>query len=159
MAASAWALYNEARRFLMDGTIQLSTTNIDLHLGVTAGSADITNEALTTLGSVMSAGNEVASGNGYTQSGLLITDTWATGDSAGQMRWDMSDVIITATTGSIPNIRYAVLIARTQDSGKNTANVPIAYAALTTIQFTLNTGSTLTIATPAGDGIFELSGG
>ncbi len=159
MAAAAWSLYNEARRKLMDGTIQLSTTAIDLHLGVTAGTADITNEALTTLGSVMSAGNEVASGNGYTQSGLLIADTWTTGDSVGQMRWDMADVVITATTGNIPNIRYGVMVARTQDSGKNTGNVPICYSALTTIQFTLNTGSTLTIATPSGDGIFELSGG
>lgn len=156
MAAAAWSLFNEARRWLMDGTVQLSTTNIDLHLFTTAASATITNDALTTLGSIT---GEVASNSGYSQSGILITDTWATGDSAGQMRYDMSDVIVTALGSPITNIRYALLVARTGASGKATTNRPLMRSALTTVQFTLNAGSTLTVATPAGDGIFELSGG
>lgn len=156
MAASAWTVFNEFRRWMADGTIDLNTTNFDLHLYTTAASANITNDALTTLGSI---GNEVASGNGYTQSGFLMSETWSTGDSAGQMRWDMSDIVLTATGGNIANIRYALIVARTGASGKATANRVLMRAPLTTTQFTLNSGSTLTIATPAGDGIFELSGG
>jgi hypothetical protein len=157
MAASAWTVFNEYRKWIVDGTIDHPTTVVDLHLFTTAASANITNDALSTLGSIA---NEVASvANSYSQSGIAITDTWLTGDSAGQMRYDMSDVIVTASGANIVNIRYALLVARTGASGKDTANKVMMRAALTATQFTLNDGSTLTIATPAGDGIFELSGG
>jgi len=156
MAASAWVVYDTFRRYMGDGTIDLDTTNFDLHLFTSAASANIVNANLSTLGSIA---NEVADGNGYLQSGRLMVETWTTGDSAGQMRWDMSDIIWTATGGTIPNIKYALIVGRTQDSGKNTANPVLMRAALTTAQFTLQQGSTLTVSTPANDGIFELSGG
>ncbi len=156
MAASAWTVFNEFRKWVVDGTIDLPTTVVDIHLFITAASANINNDVLSTLGSIA---NEVASANGYSQSGKAITDTWTTGDSVGQMRYDMSDVIWTATGGTIPNIRYALLVARTEDSGKNSSNKLMMRAPLTTTQFTLQTGSTLTVSTPASDGIFELSGG
>ncbi len=158
MAASAWVVYDEFRRFMADGTLDLDNagTTFDLHLFTTAASANITNAALTTLGSISS---EVANGNGYLVSGRAMTHSWNAGDSAGQMRWDMGDLIWTATGGTIPNIRYALIVARTEDSGKNTSNKVCMRAALTTTQFTLQTGSTLTVSTPSGDGIFELSGG
>lgn len=155
MAASAWTFFNEFRRDLGDGTIDLDTDNFDLHLFATAASANITNDALSTLGSI---GNEVASAGGYTLSGKAMTPTWTTGASVGEMRWDMSDIVVTATGANIANIRYA-LIVRRGASGKDTAGLAVARAALTATQFTLNDGSTLTISTPAGDGIFELTGG
>ena len=157
MAASAWTVFNEYRKWIVDGTIDHPTTVVDLHLFTTASSATITDDTNSTLGSIAS---EVASVvNSYSQSGIAITDTWLTGDSIGQMRYDMSDIIVTASGANIVDIRYALLVARTEDSGKNTLNKVMMRAALTATQFTLNDGSTLTIATPANDGIFELSGG
>ena len=157
MAASAWTVFNEYRKWIVDGTIDHPTTVVDLHLFTTASSATITDDTNSTLGSIAS---EVASVvNSYSQSGIAITDTWLTGDSVGQMRYDMSDIIVTACGANIVDIRYALLVARTEDSGKNTLNKVMMRAALTATQFTLNDGSTLTIATPANDGIFELSGG
>ncbi len=156
MAASAWTVFNTFRRDIGNGTLDLDTTNFDLHLFTSAASANVMNDLLSTLGSMS---NEVANGNGYLISGRIMVETWTIGDSVGQYRWDMSDIIWTATGGTIPNIRYAVIVGRTQDSGKNASNAVMMRAALTTTQFTLQQGSTLTVSTPANDGIFELSGG
>lgn len=155
MAASAWTFFNEFRRDLGDGTIDLDTDNWDLHLFTTAAAANITNDALSTLGSI---GNEVASTTGYTTSGKAMTQTWTTGASVGEMRFDMSDIVVSATGSNIVNIRYA-LIVRRGASGSDPAGLAVARSALTATQFTLNAGSTLTISTPAADGIFELTGG
>ena len=158
MAASAWVVYDTFRRHMGDGTFTLSATStFHLHLFTSAATTNITNADLSTLGSIS---DEVANGNGYLISGRLMTNSWSIGDSAGQQRWDMGDLIWTATGGTIPNIRYALIVANTAgNSTKNTANKVCMRAALTTAQFTLQQASTLTISTPAGDGIFELSGG
>lgn len=156
MVASAWTVFNNFRDIMADGTITLDATLFDMHLFTSAASANVMNDALTTLGSMS---NEVANANGYLISGRAMSVTWTTGDSAGQMRWDMSAEVWTAAGSPISNIRYAVIVARTQDSGKNTGNLVLMRAPLTTAQFPLQVGSTLTISTPAGDGIFELSGG
>ncbi len=162
MAASAWTVFNTFRRDLgTNGMGNLSAAaSFDMHLFTTAASANVKNDVLSTLGSMSTGANmEVANANGYLQSGRVIVPTWTSGDSIGQWRWDMSDIIWTATGGTIVDIRYAVIVARTQDSGKNALNPVMMRAALTAIEFTLQQGSTLTVSTPAGDGIFELSGG
>ena len=159
MVASAWVVYDQFRRFAMDGTLDLDNggTAFQLHLFTTAASANISNTVLSTLGSIS---NEVANGNGYLISGRAMTHSWNSGDSVSQMRWDMGDLIWTATGGTIPDIRYALIVANTAgNSTKNTANKICMHAALTTANFTLQQGSTLTVSTPANDGIFELSGG
>ncbi len=162
MAASAWTVFNNFRRIMADGTLDLDGAGgadgtFDMHLFTSAASANVMNDVLTTLGSMS---NEVANGFGYLISGRLMSVIWASGDSIGQMRWDMSTGMIWTAAGSpIANIRYAVIVARTQDSGKNTSNLVLMRAPLTTIEFDLQVGSTLTISTPSGDGIFELSGG
>lgn len=155
MAASAWEIFNEFKIDLGQIVHTLDGGPYDLHLFRTSASANITNDTLSTLGSI---GSEVASGNGYSQSGKALTVTYSAGDSAAQARWDFSDVIWTANGGTIPNIRYA-LIVRRSTSGKLAGNLIVARAALTTTQSTLNSGSTLTVGTPAGDGVFELAGG
>ncbi len=156
MAASAWTVFNNFRRVMANGVIAFETTNFDMHLFTTAASANINNDALTTLGSMS---DEVVNGNGYLISGRLMAETWSDGDSVGQQRLSMAPIIWTATGGTILAIRYALIVARNEDSGKNTANLVLMRAPLTTVQFTLQQGSTLTISVPATDGIFELSGG
>jgi hypothetical protein len=155
MAASAWTFFDEFRIDLGQGVYNLDTDNIDIHLFTTAASANINNDGLSTLGSI---GSEVASAAGYSQSGKLLTATYSVGDNSGQARFDFSDVVFTANGGTISNIRYALLVRRGA-SGKDGAGLVIARAALTTTQSPLGSGSTLTVGTPTGDGVFELTGG
>jgi hypothetical protein len=145
MAASAWVFYDKFKEYMGDGTVDLDTDNFRLSL-YTSASNCTANTTLTAIGSVT---GEVAEANGYSSSGkALAAVTWATGASGGEMRFDATATIWTASGGTIPNVRFAVLWA----SGGNL----VAYASLSTAQFTVGSGDTLTI-TPSANGIFELN--
>lgn len=152
MAASAWAFYEMFREYMADGTIDLDTNSFDLHLYTSASNA-----ATLTVSTATQLTNELASGNGYSQSGKALTSvTWATGASGGARRFDCADVIFTATGGNLTNIRYAVIVAQTGTSGKDGANKLVCESALSTGQFTINDASTLTVQMNAS-GVFELT--
>lgn len=151
MAAQAWKFYNLAKKNLMNATINLGSGTFDLHLFTSAGDFAIATQS--TLGELS---GEVASGNGYTRSGKVMTTTWTVGASASEYRFDANDLIWTGTGGSISNIKAAVIVARTGASGKATANKLVCYASLSSGQFTVTIGNTLTLGTPA-NGVFELN--
>lgn len=151
MAAQAWKFYNRFKKYMGDATVDLNGTTFDMHLFVSA--SDFATATQSTLGELS---GEVASGNGYTRSGKAMTVTWTTGASASEMRFDMTALVWTGTGGNIANIKAAVIVARTGGSGKATANKLVAYASLSSGQFTVTTGNTLTLSTPA-NGIFELN--
>ncbi len=148
MAASAWVIYNEAKKYLMTGDIDLDAATVKMTLHTSASNA-----ATATLSTFASVTNEVTEANGYSSSGKSLTYTWAVGASASEYRFDATSVIWTATGGTIPNIKYAVLWQTGASAG---ARKLIGYSQLTTSQFTLSSGSTLTI-TPSANGIFELN--
>jgi len=151
MAAQAWKFYNKFKEYALDNTIDIDNDTFDMHLVQSASNfATATNSTLSQITS------EVASGNGYSQSGKALTSTWTTGASVSEMRFDATALIWTATGGNIANIKAAVIVARTGASGKDGANKLLGYASLTSAQFTLTTGNTLTI-TPSANGIFELN--
>ena len=143
MAASAWVVYNLGKKYLMQGDIDLNLSTVRMTLHTSASNA-----ATATLSTYSQLTNELASGNGYSTSGKAITYTWTVGASASEYRFDATAVIWTATGGNIANIKFAVLSVA--------GSKLIAYSQLTTTQFTLSTGSTLTI-TPSANGIFELN--
>lgn len=143
MAASAWVVYNEAKKYLMQGDIDLNASTLRMTLHTSASNA-----ATATLSTIGSVSNEVTEANGYSSSGKALTYTWTAGASASEIRLDATAVIWTATGGTIPNIKYAVISVA---GGK-----VLCYSQLTTSQFTLASGSTLTI-TPSANGIFELN--
>jgi len=146
MAASAWFIFNKAKEYIGDGTIDLDTDNFRMTLHTSAAALSTNAASITSFGSV---GSEVASGNGYSTSGKAISAvTWATGASAGEMRFDSTALVWTATGGNIANVRYAVVWA----SGGNL----LCWASLSTAQFTVTSGNTLTI-TPSANGYFELN--
>lgn len=151
MAAQAWKFYNDFKRYMADGTVDLDGATFDMHLFQSA--SNFATATLSTLGSLTS---EVASGNGYTLSGRALTRTWSTGASASEMRFDANDEIFSASGGNIANIKAAAIVARTGASGKATANKLVCYASLSSGQFTINDGNTLTI-TMSANGIFELN--
>lgn len=144
MAASAWAFYDSFKEDLGDGTIDLDTQNFWISLHTSASNA-----ATDTLSAFASVTGEIADGNGYSTSGKVLSAvTWAAGASAGETRFDATARVWTASGGSISNIKYAVL--------RNSAGNLVARSQLSTSQFDVTTGNTLTI-TPSANGIFELN--
>lgn len=148
MAAQAWKLYNRAKRNIGAAAINL-TGSFRISL-VTSAS----NFATATLAGFASLTNEIADGNGYSTSGkALASDTWTAGASAGTIRFDAADPVWTATGGNIANIKGAVVWQSGASAG---ARLLLCYASLTSTQFTLSSGNTLTIQF-AATGIFNMT--
>jgi hypothetical protein len=147
MAAGAWTFYNIAKKKLMDGTFDLDTNSFRMSLYTSASNA-----AVATLSTRTSVNNEVTEAFGYSSSGKpLASVTWAVGASATEWRWNCAAIVWTASGGSIANVKYAVIW---QSSG--VADKLLCYSQLSTSQFTITSGNTLTI-TPSANGIFELN--
>jgi hypothetical protein len=137
MAAGAWTVYYEAKKYIGSATLNLTTAKrITLHTSAS-------NAATATLSIYSELTNEVTSGNGYSTSGKsLASITWTQGASAGQIAFDAADVVWTGTGGSIANIKYAVI---SNVSGGASGKL-LCRSTLTSAQFTLASGNTLTIA-------------
>jgi hypothetical protein len=136
MAAGAWVVYDEAKKYIGSATLNLTTAKrITLHTSAS-------NAATSTLSIYSELTNEVGSGNGYASSGQsLASVAWTQGTSAGQYKFDATDTVWTASGGSIANIKYAVI---SNVSGGASGKV-LCVSTLTTSQFTLSSGNTLTL--------------
>ena len=143
MAATAWAFYNQAKRYLLDGTVDINTDVFRMSLYMTASNA-----ATMTLSTRTQLTNEVTEGTGYSSSGKLMSTIWSTGASASEMRWN-ADAVVWTATGTISGVRYAVIWEVGNDK-------LICQSALSTSQFQITVGNTLTV-TPSANGIFELN--
>lgn len=145
MAAQAWKIYNRAKHKIGNGTLSLSATTWKIALFQSASDfSDLTTSLLTSIS------GEVASGNNYSSSGRsLAGEVWTVGASAKQYKFDANDIVFTASGGTIANIKAAVIYA----SGA-TPHV-LCFASLTSSQFTLADGNTLTIQFNSA-GIFTL---
>jgi len=151
MAASAWAMYNYAKKYLMSGDIDLLTPgNATIRMSLCTSAS---NAATLTLSRKSQLTNEIADGNGYSTSGKLFTYTWASGASASEWRFTGNAVVWSAAGGSISAIKYAVLWVAGASVG---AQKLICYSQLSTAAFAVTTGNTLTI-TPSANGVFELN--
>jgi hypothetical protein len=149
MAAGAWTVYNLAKKKIGNASLSLASTVFRLTLHTSASNANT-----ATLGVYNSVTNEVAEGNGYSSSGkALVNEVWTVGASAGQYKFDADDVIFTATGGTIPNIKFAVIALSAAASANRHL---LCRSQLTSSQFTLASGNTLTIAMNAA-GILTLT--
>jgi hypothetical protein len=102
MAASAWALYNKAKKLIGDGTIDLDTHTFKAVL-----CSSSSNAATLTIEDYTSLTNELATANGYTSGGLALTSvTWS--ESSGTVTFDSADITWNASGGSI-TARYCVI--------------------------------------------------
>ena len=157
MAVAAWITYDTFHRYVMDGVIKFSTTVVDMHLVMSTS-----NYGTTSLSALTSLTLELGDAKGYTGSGIALTDTWTTGASTGEMRYDATAVVWTAAGGDLGStsagtqVIAAVLVARTGASGKDPANKLMAWSKLSTTSFNIADGNTLTV-TPSANGIFELN--
>jgi hypothetical protein len=149
MAAGAWTFYFEAKKYLMDGSIDLNTNVFRMTLHTSANTYDGTKSVYN----ASISGTEVANGNGYATNGQALTGvTWTAGANASTFRFNANSLVWTATGGNIANIKSAIIWI----SAAATANRKLlCRSQLTTAQFTLNQNNTLTIA-PSATGIFNL---
>lgn len=147
MAAGAWAVYNEAKKYIGNSTMSLAAAKrITLHT-----SASNANTATLSVYSELTG--EVTEGAGYSSSGKALANIeWTVGASAGQYKFDANDPVWTGTGGSIANIKFAVI----SDVSGGAAGKLFCRSQLTTSQFTLASGNTLTVAMNAS-GIVTLS--
>ena len=152
MAASAWQLYNSAKKYIGNGTITLGAGVFKMVLATSAS-----NTSTFTLSTYASVTNEISATGGYTTGGKNLvpaTGQWTVGASAKQMKFTMSTVglAFTASGASLTNIKYAIL----RNSTGATAGRLLCFCQLSSSQFTVTSPNTLTVL-PAATGIFTLT--
>ena len=148
MAASAWQLYNDGKRYIGNGTIQLGVNNFKMALFRSASNA-----STFTLSTFASLTNEISATGGYVSGGKALvpaTGQWTVGASAKQMKFTYSTVGLTFTASGAPltNIKYAVIY--------NSAGKLLCFCQLSSSQFTVSSPNTLTVL-PAATGVFTLT--
>jgi hypothetical protein len=141
MAATAFQLYNSAKKHLLNGTIDLDSNTLKASLH--KGSSNASTFTLTAYASI----NTPVTGGGYAAKTLGTTSV-ATGASAKQIKFDAADLVWTATLSAIVSIMFLVIGV---SGGK-----AICWSKLTTAVFTLATSNTLTIQFNSA-GIFTLA--
>lgn len=155
MAATAWQLYNTAKRYIGNGTIELGAGNFKMALFRTSSNASTF--TLSTFGSLTS---QISATGGYVTGGKALvpaTGQWTTGASAKQMKFTYSTVglTFTASGASLNNIRYAV-ITYGASAGVASARKLVCFCQLSSSQFTVSSPNTLTVL-PAATGVFTLT--
>lgn len=144
MAASAFQFYNEAKKYIGNGTIVLGSAAFKMKLTTSASNA-----STFTLSTFASINNEIGTSGGYVANGkALATMVWTVGASAKQYKFDADDLVWTATGGPLTNVKYGVIGV--------SAGKALCWSRLSTSQFTVTTGNTLTVQFNSA-GIFTLT--
>jgi hypothetical protein len=148
MAVGAWTFYQKFRRNIGRGAVTLHTGTFKMALLTSASNA-----ATTTLSTYASLTGEVTQANGYSTNGGVkgtMTQTWTAGASAGQYRFNYTPARVwTAGGGNIANVKFAVIYG-------SAGGHLICFSQLSTAQFNITTGNTLTI-TASATGVFNLA--
>ncbi len=149
MAAGAWTVYNEAKKYIGNATLNLSSSVFRVTLHTSASNANT-----ATLSIYNELTNEVSEANGYSSSGkALSNEAWTVGTSAGQYKFDADDFFWSANGGSISNIRFAVIwLSAASSAGRKL----LCRSALSTSQFSISTGNRMTLQLNS-DGILTLA--
>lgn len=152
MAASAWQLYNQAKRYIGNGTITLGAGVFKMVLARSASNA-----STFTISTYASLTNEISATGGYTTGGKNLvpaTGIWTVGVSAKQQKFTYSTVglTFTASGASLTNVKYAVI----RNSTGAGAGKLLCFCQLSSSQFTVTSPNTLTIL-PAATGVFTLT--
>ena len=142
MAAGAWNIYNSAKRYIVNGTIDLDTTAIKAYL-----LKSTSNASTYTLSTVAALTNPVSAG-GYKGPKALTSMSVKQGASAKQSKWSAAALVWTASGANIGSVMYAVL-------GVSGGKV-ICWSKLSTAAFNVTTSNTLTLTMNSG-GIFTIS--
>lgn len=138
MAAGAWTVYNEAKKYIGNGTISLAATVFRMTLHTSASNANT-----ATLSIYNELDNQVSEANGYSSSGkAMANEIWTVGASAGQYKFDADDVFWSANGGNIANVKFAVIWLSAAASANRKL---LCRSQLSTSQFTISSGNRMTI--------------
>jgi len=146
MAASAWRIYSEAKKYLLTADLDLNAATMRIKLAKGTAAANVSNYALSTFASITGAPSNLGEPHPQSLTGLAIT---ALAGSA-TIKFDATDPVFTASGGDATSIQYAVIGI---SGGK-----ALAWCKLSTAAFTVTSGNTLTVQFHA-NGIFTLAGG
>lgn len=154
MAAGAWKIFNRAKKYIGNGTLSLSSTTFRMCLATSASNLKTTGSSYGLINRTSLTG-QVTSTLGCPVLGKALGgEVWTTGASAKQIKFDTDDLIFTATTSAIANIKYAVIFLTGASAG---AQKLLCYSTLTTSQITsLAIGNTLTVQMASG-GVLTLT--
>ena len=152
MAASAWQLYNSAKKHIGNGTITLGAGVFKMVLASASSNA-----STFTLSVYASLTNEIAATGGYVTGGKNLvpaTAQWTTGASAKQLKFTQTTtgLTFTASGASLTDIKFAIL----RNSTGSTAGKLLCFCQLSSANFTVTSPNTLTVI-PAATGIFTLT--
>ncbi len=93
MAAGAFTIYNEAKKYIGNGTLVLGTTAFKLKLTNSGSNAET-----LTLSTLASVSGEISARGGYVANGkALATMAWTVGASAKSYKFDADDLVFTAS--------------------------------------------------------------
>ncbi len=149
-AAGKWKLYDAAKLYIGDGTLDLNSNTFKCALFTSLSNCNtLTNSTLSDLT------NQVAGANGYTTGGNTLTSVTYT-QSSGTATFDAADTTWTASGGSITT-RFAVIYQSGTVNSVADALVAVCLLDTAPADVTVTSGNTLTIQFNAS-GIFTLSG-
>jgi len=149
MAAGTFNIYDSAKLLMGRAGLNLSQT---FYVVLTHSASYTPNIDDSDYGASISAGAILLSGNGVTRQVGTGVGLW-TKTAAGVMKFDLSDVNLTASTGINLSAKYCVLLAE-NGAAATTSYLPVGY-------FQLSVGSSvvasqINIQWPAA-GVFETS--
>jgi hypothetical protein len=156
MAASAWQLYNSAKKYIGNGVITLGAGTFKMALARSAS-----NTSAFTLDAFGSLSGEISATGGYASGGKFIgpvTGVWTTGASAKQIKFDYSSIglTFTASLSSLNNIKYAILHLVVLQLPHWLIVSFCASASFLQVKFNVSSPNTLTVI-PAATGVFTLT--
>lgn len=137
MAASAFNMYNNSKRYLVDGTLDLDTDTI-----VASLYKSDSNASTFTLSLSSELTNPVTTG-GYAPQTLVI----AISDNGLSTGVDATDLVWTASGADMTSVQF---LAISESGGKL-----VCWCALSTAAFSVTSGNTLTVTFDAA-GIFTM---
>ena len=152
MAASAWQLYNSAKKYIGNGTITLGAGVFKMVLAKASSNA-----STFTISTFASVTNEIDAAGGYVAGGRNLvpaTAQWVAGASAKQMKFTQTTtgLTFTASGANLVDIKYAII----RNSTGSGAGKLLCFCQLSSANFTVTSPNTLTII-PAATGIFTLT--
>ena len=145
MAASAWRVYNKAKKFLMTGAIDLDTSAMRMKIMKGTKAAAVSDYTRSTFASLTHMTSNIT-----TPLRTLTNVAVTAGASAKEIKFDFDDEVFTASGGNLSSVQYAVIGV--------SGGAALAWSKLSTAAFDVTSSNTLTIAIHES-GAFTLTGG
>lgn len=148
MAATAWTFYNEAKKKIGNNVIQLDAGIPKMDLLTSASNA-----STATISVESELTNEIVAQGGYAAGGRTLAGVaWTIAGDPSSVKWDATDLVFTASGANLSNVKFAAI----HFSAGATSGHLLCWSRLSTNQFSVTSGNTLTIQF-ATAGIFTLT--